>query len=82
MMVWRGFSAYGQTELAFLRRKQAFKDYIKTIFSILTPFAKIHHKNDFDFHQDILQRRRWHFFFPNVSEWAACSADLNPISYR
>ena len=53
-MVWRGFSACGQTELAFLRGKQASKDYIKIIFSILTPYAKIHHKNDFDFHQDNL----------------------------
>ena len=40
-MVWRGFSARGQTELAFLRGKQASKDYIKTIFSIRTPFAEI-----------------------------------------
>ena len=53
MIVWR---ACAQTELAFLRGKQASKDYIKTIFSILTPFAKIHHENDFDFHQDTPQR--------------------------
>ena len=56
VMVWRGFSASSQTELAFLRGKQISKDYIKTIFSILTPFAKTHHENDFDFHQDAPQR--------------------------
>ena len=82
-MVWRGFSACGQTELAFPRGKQASKDYIKTIFSILTPFAKIHSKNDLDFHQDTPQRRRWrHFFLPekmSITEWTTCSAGLNPI---
>ena len=78
-MIWRGFSAYGQAELAFVRGKHASKGYIKTIFGILTPFAKIHH--DFDFHQDIPQRRRWHFLFLKIMEWAAWSAtDLNPIS--
>ena len=30
-VVWRGFSTSGQTELAFLRGKQAFTDYINTI---------------------------------------------------
>ena len=81
-MVWRGFSACGQTELAFLGSKQAAsKDYIKPIFSIFTAFAKIHHENDFDFHQDTPQKRRWHFFL-SIMVWAACSADLNPISYR
>ena len=80
-MVWRGFPACCQTELAFLRGKHASKDYIKTIFTILTPFAKIHHENYFDFYQEP-QRRRWHFSFLKIMEWSACSADLNPISYR
>ena len=80
MTVWSGFSAYGQTELAFLRGKHASKDYNKTIIGILTPFIKIHRENDFDFHQDTPQRRRRHFFFLKIMEWAACSADLNPIS--
>ena len=85
MIVWRGFSAYGQAELAFLRGKHASKDYInyiKTIFGIFTPFANIRHKNDFDFHQDTPQRRRWHFFLLKIMEWAACSADLNLMSCR
>ena len=80
-MVWRGFSAYCRTELAFLRGKHASKDYIKTIFGILTPFTKIHLENDFDFHQDTPERKRWLFFFLKIMEWAACSADLNPISF-
>ena len=57
------------------------------IFSLLTPFANIRQENDFDFHQDTSQRRRWHFkknqnIRPDkmsIKEWAACSADLNPI---
>ena len=80
-MFRRGFSSYAQTELAFLRGKHASKDYIKTIFGILTPlrFAmkmtlisiKIHLKGDNGI-----------FFFLKIMEWVACSADLNPISFR
>ena len=80
-MVRRGFSACSQTELAFLRGKQTSKDCIETIFSILIPFAKIHHENDFDFHQDTAQKTMAVFFL-SVMEWAVCSADLNPISYK
>ena len=79
-MAWREFSACGQAELAFLRGKQASKDYIKTIFNILTPFAKIHHEYDFDFHQDTPQRRRWHFFRKNEYHgMVSMFCGLNPI---
>ena len=77
-MVWRGFSACGQAELTYLRGKQASNGYIETISSIFPLFAKIHHENDFDLHQDKPQKRQKEKL--SIMEWPACSAYLNPTA--
>lgn len=48
----RKFSAWSYTEFHFLMVKQDSQDYNKVISSILVPFFKSHHKNDFYFQQD------------------------------
>ena len=53
--MWRGFSAYGQTAGSFSEGKIGqilYKYCMKTISSILIPFAKSHDENDFDFKQN------------------------------
>ena len=74
-MVWRGFSG----KISFAERKTGFQRLYQDHLRHYHLFAKIHHENDFDFHQDTPQ---CHFFFLSVMEWAARSTDLNPISYR
>ena len=59
----------------FSERKKGFQGLNQNHLQY-TPFAMIHHENDFDFHQDTPHRRRWHFFL-SVMEWAVERGDMS-----